>query len=361
MSGDVDPAAPLPDVPGEGADAGQERELPQSAPRWQAPDQSPAPPAHPAPGQPSYPQPPYSQPPYSQPPYSQPPYSQPTYAPPSYSQPPYSRPAYAQPPYSQPPFPPGQGTQAGYWPVQVPVARQAGGRGRVHAVWVVIALVVALVAGSGGYYLGGQHAHPVSAARIGDNAPGSAPAAQKVCGASATAAQPDSRLLAALLPLPAGASRPSAEPAPKAFTLNGFVAYLYGKDSNHEKSFLSGLCFKTAVNGQWHTSAEVIVSIYLVQFALPAEARSYALGLEQADIGAVGKHGRHAKVPGVADGMIISVARLDSFGNTLTRLIGDAGSVAVLLHVFVPATLQPAATMDALLREQVSRLARFSR
>lgn len=334
MSGDLGPDVPQPEMPGEEAGPGQDREFSQSAPQWQSAGQPP-------------------------PPAGQPPAGQPPYAPPSYVQPPYAQPPYAQPSYMPPPLLPGQSHQAGYWP-QPPLRRSA--RGRVHALWVVVVLVAALAAGSGGYYFGSRHAHTVSAARLGRTAPGRAPtgpapAGQGPCATTVTAAGPDSKLLAELLPLPAGATRPSNARAPKAYALRSFVAGLFPpQERSRETGFLGGLCFQAAVNSEWRTPAGTLVSIYLIKFALPSEARSYALDQEQADIAGVGVHGRHANVSGVPDAMIIQDPRLDKYGNTLTRLIGDVGDVAILVHVFVPALLDSEAAMDPLLREQASRL-----
>jgi len=61
-------------------------------------------------------------------------------------------------------------------------------------------------------------------------------------------------------------------------------------------------------------------------------------------------------VAGVSDGIQIGHPALDQYGNTLTRLLGDKGSVAILIHVFVPAHIEPLAPAAALLRSQAARL-----
>jgi hypothetical protein len=162
-----------------------------------------------------------------------------------------------------------------------------------------------------------------------------------------TAAWRDSKLLAELLPMPAGATRPRKAPRPRAYSLSTFVARLYGDDKSPETGYLSALCFETAVGGEWQTHSGKLVAIYLIQFARQAEARSYALGLKQADIGSVGVHGRHARVRDLQDGMIVQDSQLDTYGNTLTRLIGSVGNIAILIHVFVPALLERESALAA--------------
>jgi hypothetical protein len=50
-------------------------------------------------------------------------------------------------------------------------------------------------------------------------------------------------------------------------------------------------------------------------------------------------------VPRVTDGKGLGAPKLDTYGNTLTRVLGDVGNVAIIIHVFMPArTDNPFAT-----------------
>jgi hypothetical protein len=58
--------------------------------------------------------------------------------------------------------------------------------------------------------------------------------------------------------------------------------------------------------------------------------------------------------------MGIGRPKLDSYGNTLTRLLGDAGNVAVIIHVFVPARTDNAAVARVLRQQSALLTARSS-
>ncbi len=260
-----------------------------------------------------------------------------------------------QTPYTFGPGPYGPG-----YPGQLPPAR--AGRARIHATWLAVTLLVAVVTGSSAYYLGTHHAQrpaPSRPAAAASQHPLVAPPPANAyqCAPTDTAAGPDSRLISELLPVPAGAARPPAAPGPKAYTLHAYVTYLYAKSAvGHEQALLQARCFQVAVNGQWLTSGGTLVSIWLVQFADSGGARSYALGQEQTDLNLMGSHGRWASVSAVSDGMLIQDPGLDAEGDTFTRIFGDRGNVMILIHVYVPARWASENSMSALLRAQAGRI-----
>jgi hypothetical protein len=54
--------------------------------------------------------------------------------------------------------------------------------------------------------------------------------------------------------------------------------------------------------------------------------------------------------------MFIGQPSLDHYGNALSRLIGDRGNVAIIMHLLTPAHLPLRGTADAVLRSQAARL-----
>jgi hypothetical protein len=88
-----------------------------------------------------------------------------------------------------------------------------------------------------------------------------------------------------------------------------------------------------------------IVAVYLAQFGTDADARSYGLAAQSADL-ADRRNELRTAVTGVSDGILIEAPAPDKFGNTVTKLIGD---VAIIVHIFLPAHLPlpgPSAAAD---------------
>lgn len=235
-----------------------------------------------------------------------------------------------------------------------PPAAGAPKRGtRVHVSWLIAALAAALCLGLGGlavgYYIGDHH-EQVSAAIKGTEAQAAAPPCEGRSAPPATY----SALLTMLLPAPAGSQKPTGANATPELSLNAYVQQLYS-DPAYETPRLRARCFQFAVHRWWATGTGQIVSIYLIQFGSAADARSYALATEAADLKGAGNT-THAAVPGVPDGIQIGHPAMDNYGNTLTRLIGDQSSVAILIHIYEPAHLDPPAKAAALLRNQSYRI-----
>jgi hypothetical protein len=263
-------------------------------------------------------------------------------------------------PYGPGPSPHAPGRYGTAYPGQPAPARP--GRTRIHATWLAITILVAIVTGSSAYYFGTKHgqqpsASPRPAAASENPVVGAPPANAYQCAPTDTAAGSDPRLFSELLPVPAGATRPSAAPTPKAYTLHAYVTYLYGRSAvGHEQALLEARCFQIAVNGQWQTAGGTLISIWLVQFADSAGARSYALGQEQTDLNLMGRRGRAANISGVSDGMLIQDPGLDKYGYTFSRLFGDRANVMILIHVYVPGKWDSESSMADLLRAQASRI-----
>jgi hypothetical protein len=143
-------------------------------------------------------------------------------------------------------------------------------------------------------------------------------------------------LLARVLPVPAGDTlfKGGQEGA---MSLRDYVNALYTNDPTEQQS-LTARCFQTAVHREWTSPDGTGTSVYLIQFGTVADARSYILSTEQADT-ADPANTDVFPVPRVADGRGLGAPKLDSYGNTLTRVLGDAGNVAIIIHIFVPARI----------------------
>lgn len=251
------------------------------------------------------------------------------------------------------PPPPGAGWAApGPASWQLPAQQPARSRSR-RAAWLAgsaVLVVTALVAGSIGFVIGDQHSR-LQAAAAGASAvtsgcgTGSAPDPSATSPAGAA-------LLARLLPVPAGASPDTAEKQGE-FSLNDYLHALY-PDHPDEKLRLAARCFQVAVHREWSLPSGATASIWLVQFGGPADARSYALAAEEAP-SALGTSTVKLRVTGVADGVDIAERSLDQFGNTRSQLIGDRGSVTILINLFVPASLDNALAARVL-QQQDKRL-----
>jgi hypothetical protein len=237
----------------------------------------------------------------------------------------------------------------GYPPWQVPPPRDRSRR----VAWLVgsaAVVVTALIAGSIGYVIGDQHSR-IEAAALGASAADSGCGAGKIPTSSATS-QDGAALMARLMPMPSGGS-PVTVLKQGQLSLDDYVHQLYATGSD-EQQRLTALCFQAAVHRTWLMPSGTEVSIWLIQFGSAADARSYALGTEQADIAAAGNTVKFT-VPGVADGIGIANPNLDKYGETLTHLLGDRGDVAILIHLYIPAGLNNATAVQVL-QDQNARL-----
>jgi len=211
-------------------------------------------------------------------------------------------------------------------------------------------VVAALIAGSIGYVIGDQHSR-IQAAAAGANAVSSGCETGKAPDPSATSPA-GSALVARLLPMPSGAS-PVNVLKQGALSLDDYMNELYTTNAD-EKQFLTGICFQVAAHRTWVLPSGTTVSIWLIQFGSPADARSYTLSTEVGDSGDPANSVKFT-VPGVADGKGIAAPKLDTDGNTLSRLLGERGDMAILIHLFVPAHLNNALAVQVL-QEQNARL-----
>ncbi len=243
------------------------------------------------------------------------------------------------------PQPPNQGG----WPP--PPQRRPRGRAVVTA--AVVALAAALIAGSAGYELGLQH-NQIDAVVQNLNAvgPGPCPAGTVSTGLPATSPAATA-LLARLLPVPK-ADKPVAALKQGVVSLNDYMQGLY-PDDPAERARLVTLCFQTAVHRTWLTPGGTTVSVWLIQFGSHADARSYTLATEQGDASAVPAGTAKFTVSGVADSKGFADATLDNVGNTFTRVLGDAGNTSIIIHVFIPAKINNAASSQVL-KAQDARL-----
>lgn len=247
----------------------------------------------------------------------------------------------------------------GYRPV--PAARPS--RTRLHATWLAIAVLAAIFAGAGGYAVGTHHnasaaGHSQAANNPDLNLP-AGPIGARPCAATETAATPGAQLISDLLPRPTGSTLVPGIGAPRAYSLRDYVRALYSPaDFTAVEGQMAARCFRTAVHGEWRTSAGVLVSIWLVQFASPTGAQSYTLGQANTDVSLGDGKGGDATVSGVPDGVILESPSMDKYGDTLTRMFGCIGPVSILIHYFQPAYVPRRATAEQVLQAQASRLAR---
>lgn len=103
------------------------------------------------------------------------------------------------------------------------------------------------------------------------------------------------------------------------------------------------------------TRCSNVSTAYLAQFGNSADARSYALATQSADLDDP-RNKLHSSVSGISDGMLIEAPGLDKYGNTESRLIGDKGNVAIIIHVFEPSHLPSRNLLTPFLIRQASRL-----
>ncbi len=252
--------------------------------------------------------------------------------------------------------------QGGPWPQQGGPWSPQGGwppppqrRPRRWAVvtGVVVGLAAALIAGPVGYELGLQHSRIDAAAQnLNAVGPGPCPAGTASTGLSATSPEATA-LLARLLPMPAGDKQVTVLKQ-GVLSLSDYMQELYPDDSA-ERARLVTRCFQTAVHRTWLTPGGSTVSVWLIQFDSHADARSYTLATEQGDASAVPAGTAKFTVAGVADSMGFGDPTLDQDGNTFTRVLGDAGNTSIIIHVYIPAKINDAASSQVL-KAQDARL-----
>jgi hypothetical protein len=223
-------------------------------------------------------------------------------------------------------------------------------RRRVHLSWLAGLLVGIVVSGLLGFSIGRNGSQIGADLKSDGAAAGASP-----CPGEAAPAGAGRQLVAQLLPLPRGDTElKGAKYAPHALSLNGYLRLLYAGNPT-EGDRLTARCFQAAATRAWSESSGVIVAVYMVRFATSADARSYALAAQAADM-ADPLNKLHTTVTGVADGMLVQDPTLDKYGNTLSRIIGDKDNVAIIIHVFAPAHLPATSFADSLLRRQSARI-----
>jgi hypothetical protein len=269
-----------------------------------------------------------------------------------------------QNPLEQPALPtqPGSFTwtppDAASWAVPVAWQQPAAGpsghpaRWRATAAWSIVVVAAALIAGALGYEIGLRHS------RIDSPVQGLKAAASGPCQAGQTASSPaqtsaaGQALLARVLPMPAGDTAITGDHE-GVLSLNAYVSVLYGNDMA-ERQRLSARCFQTAVHRVWGSPGGTITSVWLIQFGSRAGARSYVLAMEQASEDDRANTDVF-RVSDVGDGMGFGDPKLDKYGNTFTRTMGDVGNVAIYISLFVPARTDNAAAASVL-RQQSALL-----
>jgi hypothetical protein len=118
-------------------------------------------------------------------------------------------------------------------------------------------------------------------------------------------------------------------------SLRDYMNELYPGNST-EQLRLTTRCFQTAVHRTWQMPGGTVTSVWLIQFGTAADARSYTLATEQGDAADPANTDKFT-VAGVADGMGLARSALDKYGNTVTRLLGDARNTSMIIHIFIPA------------------------
>ncbi len=218
------------------------------------------------------------------------------------------------------------------WGVPPPPARPAR-TARVHVIWLMVALVTALGCGTAGFVIGKSSDQISAAIKSSGAAAGATP-----CADTSPAPSAGTRLAGKLLPVPRGARYLKGRYRRQVDSLDQFVRELYPQAPSFEKRRLVARCFRVATQQGWVLPSGRAVAVYLVQFGTRADARSYALAVQSADL-ADPRNKLHGAVRGVSDGILIEAPKLDKYGNTLSRMIGDKGNVAMIIHIFVPAHL----------------------
>lgn len=238
----------------------------------------------------------------------------------------------------------------GGWPWPQPQPQR---RSRRWAVVTGAIVAAALISGSAGYALGVQHSRINAAVQnLNAVASGSCPGGTASPAASATSSA-GTYLMARLLPIPTGDEQVTALKQ-GVLSLNDYMSELYS-DEPAERAHLVAHCFLAAVHRTWTTPDGTTVSVWLIQFGSHADARSYTLATEQGDVSAVPAATAKFTVPGVGDSMGLADPTLDQDGNTFTRVLGDAGNTSIIIHLYIPAKVNNAASSQ-IIQAQNARL-----
>ena len=238
--------------------------------------------------------------------------------------------------------PPGQ---PGIWGMP-PRPRRTG---KVHLIWLAIALLATIASGSVGFIIGKNSAQIGAVIKSAAAAAGARP-----CPGATVAPSVGSHLAGELLPVPAGATRPKGPYAHQVLSLDQFISELYPQDPA-EKARMVGRCFEVAAQQSWTVPSGETVYVYLIQFGTNTDARSYALAGEQGFL-ADPLDKSHSSVSGVSDGILIQDPTLDKYGNTRSWLLGDQANVTIMIQIFVPAHLPASSVGPSLLRQQAARI-----
>jgi len=245
-------------------------------------------------------------------------------------------------------LPPGAaptGAGGSWLPPPVPSAK----RNRAHLVWLAITVACVIASGSAGFAIGKDSSQIKSAIKNASAAAGAGP-----CLGTTPAPDAGSQLVSEMLQLPAGATRPKVASTPHVLSLGQYMTTLYS-GSSFERAILIAHCFEVAATETWVEPSGEIVSVYLAQFGDAADARSYILATQTADMSDPGNK-IHFSLDGVSDGLLVANPSLDKYGNTLSRLLGDRANVSIIIHVYTPARLPSQAVVDTILRRQSARI-----
>lgn len=275
-----------------------------------------------------------------------------SYQPPSASQPAqvsepaptYNWPSHASTPWASP--------SPAMWSQTPPPPPQRPSRVRALVAGSVVALATALIAGAIGYEIGTHHSRISAAVQSLKAAAGGACPAGKTTPDPSATSPAGAPLLARLLPIPPGDKTLNSEKQ-GVLSLDDYLSELYTGDSA-EMQRLTAVCFQTAVNRTWEAPGGAITSVWLIQLGSSADARSYTLSTEQADAADPANTDKFT-VNHVSDGLGLGRPALDTYGNTLTRVLGDAGDTSIIIHVFVPARTDNAIAA-AVLQQQFAQL-----
>src|SRR5215469_9203958 len=251
---------------------------------------------------------------------------QPQWQPPSPPSDQYSWTAPGSPAWSAP----------GVWqPMPVPSSARPR-RVPTAVVWCLVVVVASVIAAASGYYVGLPHSRINSGLQT-FKAALSGPCPTGRTGPDPSATSPaGGALLARVLPAPTGYKRITGDKQ-GVLSLKDYAHLLYGSDRSAQQRLVAR-CFQTAVHRDWASGGGTLISVWLIQFGTAADARSYILSTEQGD-SSDPANSDVFHVSRVVDGLGLGTPKLDKYGNTFTHVLGDAGNVAIIIHIFVPARL----------------------
>jgi hypothetical protein len=220
----------------------------------------------------------------------------------------------------------------------------------VHLIWLAVSLVSLVLGGTAGFAIGKAAPQIGASFRSAKAAAGVGP-----CPSGSLPSGAGAALAGRLLPVPARSRHyTKGDFARQVLTADQLAGEFFRGDSLG-RARLTVRCFRIAAQVNWYAPSGAVTVIWLVQFATANDARSFALMLQAGDI-SNRLNSVHTPLKGVADGMLIGRPSLDHYGNALSRLIGDRGNVAIVIHLLTPGHLAQRSTADALLRRQAARI-----